>query len=355
MPTPQLIDSSCKGALPEDAQVLIRVALLFLALLLLPVPLAAQDAGLLLGVEIAQDSEEAWQRQPQLLRTYWIVGNARGAELKAVLPALLVPQEDRFLRAAIRRSCGRDPDHGYSFCRDDYWTGPAPEGPPAPPSAEAFDEDGPCAYETLRIHFLSAVAVALWRHAGNSETCEPRGYQWSESTWLQPVTGVAQIRLSEVAGEAAVQACAAAASHAEAELAKEIDATCEADRTADERWTILRRAGAWHPQLAQENGPGWCYLSAEIAASLPTSFTGPDRLAFPWDELAAAIPGLRDAVSSPDGSWTVALTGSELIFVPDTPRARRVITTVQSLRVVMAQWAVGQQVARWSEAVTGVR
>ena len=327
----------------------------FVGLLLIPVHGAAQDAGLLLGVEIRQDSEDFWQPQPQALQTYWIIGNARGAELKAIVPGLLVPQADGFLRAAIERRCGRDPDHGYTFCRDAYWTAGALEQPPAPLSTDALGEEGPCTYETLRVQFLSAEAVAFWRNSGNSEACEPRGWHWTTQTWLQPVSGGAHIRLSEVSGKGAIRAYASAASQAESAAQQDLGVSCEADPEADDRWTVVRRAGAWRPQLAQQNGLGYCDLSADIATPLPHSFTGPDRLALSWAKLAKSIPGLIDAVSSPDGSWSVAITPSELMFVSGKAQNLSRVTTVKSLRLVMAQWALGKHVTRWSTAVSALR
>jgi hypothetical protein len=304
-------------------------------------------------VEIRQESESFWQPQPQVFRTYWIVGNASGAKLIAVLPGLLVPQTRGFLRVAVERRCGRNSDYGYTFCNDTYWIAPGPQRPPSPPSTDAFGEEGPCAYETLRIDFLSAEAVALWHNSGNSEACEPRGWHWTTTAWLQPVAGGAHIRLSAVNGSAALRAYASAAHQAKSEAVGE---GCEVDAEADDRWTVVRRAGAWRPQLAQQNGLGGCDVSAEIAAPLPRSFTGPDRLALPWGRLASSIPGLIDAVSSPNGSWTVAITRSGLMFVSGKAQKRTPITTVnESLRLVMAQWALGKHVARWSAAIGDLR
>ena len=334
----------------------VRHCLLGFLLLLFHVCVAAQDAGLLLGVEVREEeTEESWRPEPQVLQTYWIVGGSSGVELKAVLPGLLVPQERGFLQAAIRRNCGRDPEYDYSYCRDEYWTGAAQEQRPSAPATESFGDEGPCAYETLRIQFLSAKAVGLWHYSGNSEACEPRGYHWLEESWLQPVAGGERITISEAIGKNAAQAYAAAAHHAEVELAKDLDATCEADSSAEEQRTVRRRNGAWRPQLAQQNGLDWCYLSAEVEVDLPSSFTGPDRLAVPWQELTASIPGLTDAVSTPDGAWTIALTNSELVFVPGNLSGRRTISTVPSLRVLMAQWAVGKHVAPWNEAIARLR
>jgi hypothetical protein len=322
-------------------------------LVLIQAPLGAQQSGLLLGVDLSS-SDFSWDSDPQTFRTYWIVGSARGAVVQAVLPGLLVPQERGFLRAGIMRSCGRNAEHGFTFCNDAYWTGPANQKPPAAPPLpqDTTDDERPCSFETVRIQFLAPKAVALWRHSGNSEVCEPRGFRFFESAWLQEVTGSdTRLKFTDIAGSGARSAYAQAARAAEAELNREFDIPCEVSGDQDDQWTVERRAGRWRPRLFQQNGHGHCATSAEIALALPALSTGPDRLARPWHSLSEAIPLLRDAVSSPDGTWSIAITDSALVFTTGQPGTRKVVATVPRARVVLAQWALGRNVARWDAVV----
>jgi hypothetical protein len=205
------------------------------------------------------------------------------------------------------------------------------------------------------VQFLSPEAVALWRNSGNSEVCEPRGWRWTTQAWLQPVGGGAHIRLSEVGGSAAIRAYAGAARQAESQAQEDLGASCEVDPEADDRWTLVRHAGAWRPQLAQQNGLGYCDLSADVDMELPAAFTGPDRLDVPWDSLAQRIPGLVDSVSSPDGAWSVAITASEVMFVSRQAQSVKRVSAIKPLRLVMAQWALGKHVARWSTTISRLR
>jgi hypothetical protein len=64
-----------------------------------------------------------------------------------------------------------------------------------------------------------------------------------------------------------------------------------------------------------------------------------------------AIPLLRDAVSAPDGSWSIAITDSALVFTTGQPGDQKVLATVPRAGVVLAQWAPGRNVARWEAAL----
>jgi hypothetical protein len=82
---------------------------------------------------------------------------------------------------------------------------------------------------------------------------------------------------------------------------------------------------------------------APLKLRLPAHLLGPTRVAVPWTLLG----GFDDAVSSPDGRWTLALDRNGLSFVrgPKPARPHRVVPDTQ---VVMVEWATGAHVARWS-------
>jgi hypothetical protein len=330
----------------------LRLPLAFVAFLLGASPAAAQPSGVLLGVAVG-DPDRA---NLQVLRTYWIVGDARGAEVKAILPGLLVPRADGFVRIGVVRSCEPFPDEdlneglggphkGDVRCTDAYWVAPGTASPP--PSDRAGEgDDVPCSYQSRTIRFASPIAVASRFYDGNSESCEPRGWHWSEAALVHAVGGREPIDAADVLGPRAAAAFADAARRAEVTLNEEgfdtDDTSCHPDPANLLAWTIERRLGGWEPRLFQQIGQGWCTLEAPLRLPLPRRWAG--RAA----SLAAARrAGVDDVVSAPGGSWSLTFKRAGLSFLRPNPAAAP-DRAAPGLEVVMAEWATGPHVARWS-------
>ena len=126
-------------------------------------------------------------------------------------------------------------------------------------------------------------------------------------------------------------------------------------------WAIVREPGRWVGRFAETAGNGegasvrrW----REERLDLPEALVSHDRLCCEWPVIRSAEPDARDAFSSPAGDWLAAVTPSEVVFyavfdgVPDTP-------SIGSLELrpgevpIMAQWATGEYVAKWTEFLAG--
>jgi hypothetical protein len=75
--------------------------------------------------------------------------------------------------------------------------------------------------------------------------------------------------------------------------------------------------------------------------------------------IARKVPGLRDALSSPSGDLLVALTAESLqVFGVRNGAIGEALLTVPLATpkesVVMAQWATGQHVERWTRELTAI-
>ncbi len=327
-------------------------------------PPAGGRSGLLLGVEVLQGSQSDWTPAPQWLQTYWITRDASEARVERILPGLIVPQAHGFKRLMVKRTCTivrEVPEHPFQRCEDTYAAADL-SAPPPPLPADRYEDDGPCSYGLTRIDFASPLAVALRTYGGNNEACEPRGFHWTEHAWIQALDGH-HLSVSDVAGAAGRVAYAAAVRKAAVEESKVWEHECPSDPTADDQWTVARRDGQWRGRVFQADTPP-CDISREIALRLPATLTGPDRLAVAWRSIKKAVPDAADAVSSPDGTWTLLVTGSQLLVMTGTDLTRRKTVSALakppdagdevngSVRIVMAQWAVGDRnVARWSAAL----
>ena len=118
-----------------------------------------------------------------------------------------------------------------------------------------------------------------------------------------------------------------------------------------------RSAGRWRlfERFAVATGimRGFVF-DCELSDSLPVSLVGHDRLAPSWAELRRQLPAAIDAVASPSGDLVVVVADDWLRVY--APRGGRLGAPAASLalpfpRLVMAQWATGAEVARWTRAL----
>ena len=87
-----------------------------------------------------------------------------------------------------------------------------------------------------------------------------------------------------------------------------------------------------------------------------------------YQRLSRQRPEIVDAHASPDGRWTLAVTG-ERLYAPDGPVIMKELLLVDRLAVerplwrmrledeepVMVEWAVGRHVERWRQTVAQAR
>jgi hypothetical protein len=90
----------------------------------------------------------------------------------------------------------------------------------------------------------------------------------------------------------------------------------------------------------------------EIQQPLPLAITGHDTLSMPWTSIVAAAPQATDAFSSPAGDILIVVAPDELqVFGTRGRSLGQKLVTVPAGRVIMIQWALGRNVARWTNAM----
>jgi len=146
---------------------------------------------------------------------------------------------------------------------------------------------------------------------------------------------------------------------------------CGEPKTTDERnWKIFRKSGHWTARGWASTHRLWRFgFEFDIPVALPRSLVGPDELRFDFQEITKQVSGARDAFSAPGQDLLVVLKIDELlVFEPHgrtlgNPRARAHLrgeaaemeTGPDTLeRPVMAQWAIGRHVQRWTAQITAL-
>jgi hypothetical protein len=125
----------------------------------------------------------------------------------------------------------------------------------------------------------------------------------------------------------------------------------------DERnWCVIRRRGKWILR-------GQLDYSAEVFRGIFAHFdidlkpadhlVGFNELAVPWEKIKEMVPAARDAITSPDKKFAIALTKDKLL-VYSIPELRRIkeIKLFPNEFIIMAQWADRSQVNDWNKVIT---
>jgi hypothetical protein len=206
-----------------------------------------------------------------------------------------------------------------------------------------------CGYEHLTITFVSPDFVAVSRVAGQSEDCEPRGYHSHASATVR--------RLDAIGTPLGYASVAGAGARPRMLRQTGPDPGCPdldfSDLSGElSEWFIQRRAGQWRARTFFQPGLADCIYTNEIQQPLPLAVTGHDTLVMPWTSIVAAVPKAIDAFSSPAADMLIVVAPSELqVFEVRGQSLGQKLVTVPAGQVVMIQWALGGNVARWTAAV----
>ena len=321
-------------------------SILALALLACPL-LAAQTSGVLLGYW-----DPGWREEH---RTLWIhhAGDNAAAE---VIPGLLIPRQTGFWHVGkyftMSAEDWADEEH--------LWAAPASRHPVMTlADGEHFSqgwENGMCEHISREVHFVGPSYISYTLQTEVSCGVHPDSDTELRVVLLDQLEGD-RIPVARFLGPAAPAAIREAVARAE-------ESDCFEKPHVDERnWQIDRRQGHWSAEGWAEThricGYGFDFT---IGLPLPESVVGYDRLPADWAALKQSIPGLFDALCSPTGDLLIATTEKDLqVYRLDHGKLGRMIlrrTWTQlhmdsgdgweRLPLVMAQWATGPNVARWT-------
>jgi hypothetical protein len=335
-------------------------------------PIVAQTSGVLLGVRrsVPIDGPDSLHYE-----TFWIVRSSK-APLRATLPELLVPRADGFWRAGVAATCVRDAD----WRIDRVWlvkadTAPViVEGCPTTTRTEmradvdtaeqAALDTVVCAIESIEINFVTGDVVGTEHVTGQTEDCEPRGGRYDVTHVVRRWNSDSSLAFARVAGPRADvafrSAAHAAVRSASAECAEFAGDTAYVDWPTGtmDYYHVARDRGHWRAYAFGHVYGTDCSFEAPVSLSLPRAFTGHDALRPPWSAIARRAPGLLDAITSPNGDMVVAFTGDSLFAFESngaTIGTRLLAMPFRREHIVMAQWAVGRNAARWDREIARLR
>jgi hypothetical protein len=290
----------------------------------------------------------AYSAEPQKLTSYWLETRPTNPADAVAIPGLVLPVGRRFLRFGIERSCSKmvdlDKRHRMRDCREslvewpmETWAQPASMPP------WRGDEDGPCRFNRLFVTFASPAVISLQEYRGASESCEPRGYSWSERGVVRRVGDLAEVSLDWFLGDSGTKAYEAAA---EGPFLGEHEQPCLADPGASSAWYIRRDRGRWVPVLKQQAGSAICIIEAPLRVDLPPVVIGFADPPLRWAAVKKLFPDATEAYGSPHGSG-----GYMVVSRPKNVVVSRwngeVVSSLPAGFVVSVQWASGSEVESW--------
>lgn len=301
-------------------------------------------------------------------RTLWITTAGDSAAVTASGPGILVPRRDGFWHLSIIPACTTyEPWDLGEICDRLVDMVRVPERHRAvEPKVIVTDPDtlgavGPCWLRTTNApRFVGTDHISLDVQT-YSEGCSASGWDADESLGLYAI-GHRSVSAGDRLVPARLEPLVGA------EITAAVDSSREAffgepgpgaQMEACEYYGgigIARGTGRWEV-VGWSTGRHVCgapfaLYSSGLAA--PDSIVGHDELFPSLDTLRALIPDTRDAVSSPGRDLVVVLTTNELlaIRVRDGRLGTPQILGPRAGDIVMAQWALGRHVMRWTEEVT---
>jgi len=290
------------------------------------------------------------QRHLPEYRTLLIAPDSgRGIRVVAEGSGLLVPYGQVFWK--IDALSGASGDDEYQILA----AGPAEEGYKAPTYRDSTE--GP-------VIWTETVLFAGNRFVSLAETEQTRGddgrlFERSVSLKVRELKQLAalgarpalpkpetHVSLNDIFGERA-------ALPEELQLARDAEDGSQ-PRLSEVEWGIVRGQGRW-AALVQVPGPvsEAAHRSQTVAPlTLPASVVSHDTLAVPWEDIARALPGALDALTSPTGDFAAVMIDQRLKIYPladggigETPLLEVELEPGETL--VMAQWATDDYVPIW--------
>jgi hypothetical protein len=315
--------------------------------------------GVLIGIHKLGNEFTPGPPIPASLRTVWL--DTEGSATPA-LPRLLVPRSSGFWWLGLTSTCSEQPHRRYddtlagveTESSDALWASPTVVGP----IPEAHDAAWNCRSADVfcGTHFETGI-YWVWpdfisMNRGRESGCgaHPDGIFGPEVHRLDDLE--TPLTVGAVFGAPAEARLRRAYERAKLEYrSRHRDDGCEdPDVFSPTAWHIERQGGRWLLE-------GWagthrlCEVgidySADVDFSRVTGSKAPQR------PLSTSVSGMKDAVASADGRWSLLIGKDEIALspreAPDKPIAKAPLSIADS--VVLVEWAHGRNVARWRDRV----
>lgn len=295
-------------------------------------------SGIALGLRSANRQKD--------YRTLWIT--ARNRELKSVvtLPELIVPRKSGFWVLGVEHQPSRDTLFAHPF----------PNNPESVNKAENQQVITECQRQAIVFAGNDYVATAYSDTAGGKTPEFPHLRVLPIDNLTGNLSGVS---ISDVVGEAGRKAMLSSAAQCELFMRKR-NLTQLEGMPQETNFTLVRRNGHWIMQgrlNVQDSMAKRDFVDFNINMLPPPELVNYDELCIPWQTVKETVPSAIDAFTSPNRDIALIIDKDAIYIYPIRGellenRLLQKIPLQQGEAVVMAEWATGPYVERWTEALS---
>lgn len=309
---------------------------------------ALADSGLLLGfrqpIETPDQPEAFGPEQQFEYFTVWIYPTDNGYTY-ARGPNLLVPRGEGFWEVGVKRQNTQTwvEDHPYAY--------PVM----SPKSERTFAvQDGTSGHKSSKITWVGPKGMSIITHsAGYSKGAAHPWNTWSFSTEDLDKLGK-PVKVQTVYSKAGGTALVDGYHRYVREHPQRSQHLEEEARSSS--WGLMRESGHWKTLGFVGHGAEvyrGSYALFPLALPVHKKVSAHDKLDIEWAKIKKKIPGALDAFQGPDGAPIVVLT-KDHFHVFETFAEPKPLLTVNlqgPSYPVMAEWALGTNVRRWTASV----
>lgn len=217
------------------------------------------------------------------------------------------------------------------------------------------DETDVCGFQIVRITHAGSAVWSTFSRSGTTEFCNPGRYTSSEHRYTQLADGTEASLLRYLSPSRA---------RAVTRVWEREKGECAFQSSPDESWGIERAFGEWRAAFATSGATACRGESGNednafsIVQRVPPALARREPVQQWLSQLKVLSPALTDAFVSPLNDVVVALVGDRLsVFTPIARKLGAPVLTIDLRKgetVVMAEWATGAHVARWTRELSAV-
>ena len=332
------------------------------------------NSGVLVGLR--NDTGEEWDESTY--RTFWITSESAQITVREAT-GIVTPYGDRFWQIDSRSLKGKLKTYGmsgdYGQLRIDYLS-VHPLGQPS------TDRGVPPEYlkSLTEAGWIDVVESVKLTFVGNKYTCvtEHNSYEsggtmrpWFRNIYVREIKNLngnvvttnsdkakPEVSINQVFGEGArsyIKKYRSMKITEEGALDPQRYEHVE-NETDEYGWGLARKTGRWIPQIAKK----WSYGNAstgfatytlyDLPLPIPKNIVPYNNTMCNYEALKKVVPGIKDAVVSPNQSLSVVISGGELQVYPGSKFENPVrIKLGAKESIIMAEWAVGKYVPQWTQ------
>ena len=294
--------------------------------------------GVLIGIRADVLSDADATLPSSTYRTYWVVKDGSRVQLAATADNLIVPRPDGFWRIGSRVMKWRD-----VYSEEYVWASSAI----GRPLTTSEHDDGRCTgYTFSRIVFVLDKYLAST--GGSESECHGHVNSWKEAG----IAALASVRDRQTSLFGSIGIADVFGRPGAAALRKAL----RTDEGSDSGWTIMRSRGRFQVITWAETPRGQSGINQPLSLTPTTKQIGWHSSPVDWPAVQKAVPDATDAFRSERGDLLIVVGAHEIVAF--TPSANgfgeaklRIPLPETENHAVMAEWATGVYVQRWTMAV----